>query len=94
MLKATVTGSVWATRRIDSIPRGAWVLLRTGWSKRTDPAKFLNVKDDGPHAPGFHKTTSELLAKDRDVLARSDAQRDVMQDSFSTQHDGDILEGN
>jgi kynurenine formamidase len=50
------------------IPRGAWVLLRTGWSKRTDAVNFLNVKSDGPHSPGFHKTTSELLAKDRDVL--------------------------
>jgi kynurenine formamidase len=50
------------------IPAGAWVLLRTGWSKRTDAAKFLNVKSDGPHSPGFHKTASELLAKDRDVL--------------------------
>ena len=50
------------------IPRGAWVLLRTDWSKRTDPAAFLNVKADGPHSPGFHKTTSELLANDRDVL--------------------------
>ena len=49
------------------IPRGAWVLLRTGWSTRADPASFLNVKADGPHSPGFHKTTSELLAKDRDV---------------------------
>jgi kynurenine formamidase len=29
---------------------------------------FLNVKSDGPHSPGFHKSTSELLAKDRDVL--------------------------
>jgi ethanolamine utilization protein EutN len=25
MLKATVTGSVWATRRIDGIPRGAFL---------------------------------------------------------------------
>jgi kynurenine formamidase len=50
------------------IPRNAWVLLRTGWSKRTDPKAFLNVKADGAHSPGFHKTTSELLAKDRDVL--------------------------
>ena len=50
------------------IPAGAWVLLRTGWSKRADPAAFLNVGEDGPHSPGFHKTTSELLAKDRDVL--------------------------
>ena len=50
-----------------TIPRGAWVLLRSGWSKRGDAASFLNVKADGPHSPGFHQTTSELLAKDRDV---------------------------
>jgi kynurenine formamidase len=50
------------------IPAGAWVLLRTDWSKRTDAKSFLNVGADGPHSPGFHKSTSELLAKDRDVL--------------------------
>ena len=50
------------------IPAGAWVLLRTGWSKRADAASFLNVGPDGPHSPGFHKTTSELLAHERDVL--------------------------
>jgi kynurenine formamidase len=50
------------------IPAGAWVLLRTGWSKRTSAAAFLNVEADGPHSPGFHRTTSELLARDRDVL--------------------------
>ena len=50
------------------IPRGAWVLMRTGWSKRTDPKAFLNVADDGPHSPGFHATTSTLLAQDREVL--------------------------
>src|SRR5688572_27148484 len=55
-------------REHDRIPAGAWVLLRTGWSKRTDPAAFLNVHDDGPHSPGFHASTSQLLAKDRDVL--------------------------
>ena len=51
-----------------SIPRGAWVLLRTGWSKRTSAKDFLNVATDGPHSPGFHQTTSQLLAKERDVL--------------------------
>jgi kynurenine formamidase len=50
------------------IPAGAWVLLRTDWSRRSDPERFLNVRDDGPHSPGFHKSTSELLAKERDVL--------------------------
>jgi kynurenine formamidase len=49
------------------IPRGAWVLLRTGWSTRTGAA-FINADDAGPHSPGFHKATSELLATDRDVL--------------------------
>ena len=34
------------------IPKGAWVLMRTDWSKRTTPDAFLNMKDDGPHVPG------------------------------------------
>jgi kynurenine formamidase len=50
------------------IPPGAWVLLRTGWSKRSDAAAFLNVGADGPHSPGFHATASTMLARDRDVL--------------------------
>jgi len=50
------------------VPRGAWVLLRTGWSRRTSPAAFLNVAEDGPHSPGFDAATSRLLAHDRDVL--------------------------
>ena len=54
--------------RHGTIPRGAWVLLRTGWSRRTDAVAFLNVKDDGPHSPGFAAETSRLLARDRDVL--------------------------
>jgi kynurenine formamidase len=50
------------------IPRGAWVLVRTGWSRRTDPARFLNVGPDGPHSPGFHASASRMLAEERDVL--------------------------
>ena len=50
------------------IPRGAWVLLRTGWSTRADATSFLNVRADGPHSPGFHRSASLLLAKERDVL--------------------------
>ncbi len=50
------------------IPAGAWVLLRTDWSKRTDPAAFLNVGADGPHSPGFAKAASEFLASERDIL--------------------------
>src|SRR5262245_25634585 len=50
------------------IPVGAWVLLRTGWSRRRDPKAFLNVGADGPHSPGFHADASRLLAHDRDIL--------------------------
>jgi kynurenine formamidase len=50
------------------VPRGAWLLLRTGWSRRKDTASFLNVKDDGPHNPGFDPKTSRLLANEREVL--------------------------
>lgn len=51
------------------IPSKAWVLLLTGWSSRgQDKEAFLNADEDGPHTPGFHQTTSEFLANDRDVL--------------------------
>ena len=50
------------------IPSGAWVLLRTGWSQRNGTAEFLNVAEDGPHSPGFHREASEFLARERDVL--------------------------
>ena len=49
------------------IPKGAWVLLRTDWSRRSGAA-FLNVRSDGAHTPGFDQATSLLLARDRDVL--------------------------
>ena len=62
------------TARIDAweaqhgrISRGAWVLLRTGWSRRTGDA-FINAAADGPHSPGFDAAASRLLAHDRDVL--------------------------
>jgi kynurenine formamidase len=50
------------------VPRGAWVLLRSGWSRRADRASFINAGADGPHSPGFHADTSRVLAHDRDVL--------------------------
>ena len=50
------------------IPSGAWVLMRSGWSTRSDPAAFLNVAADGPHSPGFDADASRMLAHERDVL--------------------------
>lgn len=49
------------------IPPRAWVLLRTGWSRREGDA-FLNVAEDGPHSPGFDAAASRFLAHERDVL--------------------------
>ncbi|MBI3660864.1 cyclase family protein [Candidatus Acetothermia bacterium] len=50
------------------IPANSWVLVRTDWSKRADSKDFLNISKDGPHNPGFHRSASEFLAKERDVL--------------------------
>jgi len=50
------------------IPTGAWVLLRTDWSKRKDPKEYINLKENGPHTPGLAKETSAFLAQERDVL--------------------------
>ncbi|HEV2954878.1 MAG TPA: cyclase family protein [Xanthobacteraceae bacterium] len=49
------------------IPKGAWVLMRTDWSKRTTPDAFLNMKDDGPHVPGPSAAAIRFLIEQRDV---------------------------
>lgn len=49
------------------IPAGAWVLLRTDWSKRTSVQDFFNADERGAHTPGLHETASRFLAYDRDV---------------------------
>lgn len=46
---------------------GSWVLMRTDWSKRTEPAAFLNMKEDGSHVPGPHPELVPFLAKERNV---------------------------
>ena len=51
-----------------TIPAGAWVLLRTGWSHKLDRAAFLGAGPDGAHSPGFARECSEFLARERDVL--------------------------
>jgi len=51
-----------------SLPAGAWLLLRTDWSKRTDPDAFLNMRDDGAHTPGITPDAVRLLVHDRAVL--------------------------
>ncbi len=55
-------------RQHGRIPAGSWVLMRTDWSKRTDAAAFLNMKDDGSHVPGPHPDLVPFLAKERNVI--------------------------
>lgn len=49
------------------IPDGAWVLMRTDWSKRSDPQKFLNMQQDGPHTPGPSPEAIRFLVQERNV---------------------------
>ena len=50
------------------IPAGAWLLLRTDWSKRiSDPAAFVNMREDGAHTPGPTQAAVEWLIRERDV---------------------------
>jgi kynurenine formamidase len=62
------TGGIHAwEQRHGRIPAASWVLLRTGWSRRTGAA-FQNITADGPHSPGFDAAASRMLATERDVL--------------------------
>lgn len=45
------------------IPRGSWVLMQTGWSRRADPAQFLNNGADGPRTPGPSADAVRLLVE-------------------------------
>lgn len=48
------------------IPPGAWVLMRTDWSKRAG-AKYLNMAEDGPHSPGPTPEAIRFLIDERDI---------------------------
>ena len=49
------------------IPDGAWVLLRTDWSKKSG-ADYANVKADGAHTPGPDVASIKFLVEERDVV--------------------------
>jgi len=50
------------------IPRRAWVLMRTDWSKRADPVEFQNYDETGQHTPGPDVDAVKFLVAERDVL--------------------------
>jgi kynurenine formamidase len=49
------------------IPDGAWVLLRTDWSKKSGAA-YANVQQDGAHTPGPNVEAIKFLVEERDVI--------------------------
>ena len=50
------------------IPAGAWVLMRTDWSKRSDPEAYQNFDETGQHTPGPEAEVARFLVEQRDVL--------------------------
>ena len=50
------------------IPAGSWVLMRTDWSKRTDPVAYQNFDETGQHTPGPDSAVVQFLVSQRDVL--------------------------
>jgi kynurenine formamidase len=59
--------AVWE-RQHGRVPAGSWVLMRTDWSKRTDPVAYQNLDDTGQHTPGPDPDCVRLLVNERDVL--------------------------
>lgn len=49
------------------IGRGAWVVLRTDWSKR-NATDYVNLREDGAHTPGPSSEVMRFLADERDII--------------------------
>ena len=50
------------------VPEGAWFLMRTDWSKRTDPEAYQNFDETGQHTPGPSSEAVQFLVEQRNVL--------------------------
>ena len=50
------------------IPARSWLLMRTDWSRKRDPADYMNMADDGAHTPGPHEDLVPWLIAERDVI--------------------------
>ena len=55
-------------RRHGRIAAGSWVLMRTDWSKKADPAAYQNYDEVGQHTPGPDPDAVRFLLNERDVL--------------------------
>jgi kynurenine formamidase len=50
------------------IQAGSWILMRTDWSKRTDPVAYQNLDETGQHTPGPDTAAVKFLIDERQVL--------------------------
>ncbi|MBV9578995.1 MAG: cyclase family protein, partial [Chloroflexi bacterium] len=51
------------------LPRGGWLLFRTGWETRAhDQVQFLNANASGPHTPGVSVELAQWLANEAPVI--------------------------
>lgn len=51
------------------LPRGGWLLYRTGWDARaTDQRRFLNADETGPHTPGISIECAKWLAYEAPII--------------------------
>jgi kynurenine formamidase len=51
------------------LPRGGWLLYRTGWDARSDDAAaYLNADETGSHTPGISPACARWLAEETDLL--------------------------
>ncbi|MGE0736693.1 MAG: cyclase family protein [Alphaproteobacteria bacterium] len=57
----------WEERHGRITPR-SWLLMRTDWSKRTDPVAYQNFDETGQHTPGPDPEVVKFLINERDVL--------------------------
>jgi len=57
----------WESRHGRIAPK-SWVLMRTDWSKRTDPAEYQNYDEEGQHTPGPSVEAVRFLVEQRNVL--------------------------
>ena len=49
------------------IAADSWVLMRTDWSRRTDPVEYQNFDEEGQHTPGPDAEVVQFLVNERDV---------------------------
>src|SRR5262249_47994823 len=51
------------------LPRGGWLLFRSGWGARAhDQRAFLNANETGPHTPGVSVEMARWLAEEAPIV--------------------------